>query len=169
MRVRHVLAGEQDLLRALRLASLATDAEAFGSTYARDAGRPPEWWERWAAQSEDGTTQRTFVLVAADGRWLGLALVRLEDDKPGSATLNAMWIAPEARGRRAASLLCDACAAWAAKHGCNELTLTVVVDNHAARRAYEAAGFAVRGETTWSRDGRTLDALEMTRPLSRRR
>ena len=39
VRVRHVRAGEQDLLRRLRLASLATDPDAFGSTYARDAGR----------------------------------------------------------------------------------------------------------------------------------
>ena len=80
----------------LRLASLAADPEAFASTYAEDAGEPTERWQWWAAQSEDGRTQRTFVLVADDGRWLGLALVRLDGDKAGSAVLNAMWIAPEA-------------------------------------------------------------------------
>jgi RimJ/RimL family protein N-acetyltransferase len=51
----------------------------------------------------------------------------------------------------------------AAERGCHELTLEVVVDNHAARRAYEAAGFTVCGSSTWSRDGRTLDELVMTR------
>jgi hypothetical protein len=58
--VRHVLAGEHALLRKIRLASLAADPGAFGSTYARDSAQAPEWWERWAAQSEEGTTQRTF-------------------------------------------------------------------------------------------------------------
>jgi RimJ/RimL family protein N-acetyltransferase len=165
MRVRHVLSGEYDLLRQLRLASLDADPEAFASTYAEDAGQPAERWQWWAAQSENGTTQRTFVLVADDGRWLGLTLVRLDGDKPGSAVLNAMWIAPEARGRHAAGLLCEACAKWAAERGCSELTLTVVVDNEVARRAYEGAGFAVCGKTTWSRDGRTLDEVVMARTL----
>lgn len=165
VRVRHVLSGEHGLLRELRLASLAADPEAFASTYAEDAGQPAEWWRWWAAQSENGTTQRTFVLVADDGRWLGLTLVRLDGDTPGSAVLHAMWIAPEARGRRAAGLLCEACAIWAAERGCRELTLTVVVDNQAARRAYELAGFAICGKTTWSHEGRTLDEVVMVRSL----
>jgi RimJ/RimL family protein N-acetyltransferase len=164
--VRHVRAGEQARLRELRLASLASDPEAFGSTYARDAAHSPDWWKQWAAQSADGTTQRTFVLVDREDHWLGLALVRLDDDKPDSAILLAMWVSPEARGRRAATSLCDACAAWAIERGAQELTLTVVVGNDAAQRAYEAAGFAVRGKTTWSREERTLDVLVMSRPLS---
>jgi RimJ/RimL family protein N-acetyltransferase len=94
-----------------------------------------------------------------------LALVRLDDEKPGSAVLNGMWVAPVARGRHAAGLLCDACAAWAAARACRELTLAVVIGNDAARRAYEAAGFAICGETTWSRDGRVLDEYVMVRPL----
>ncbi|WP_081686225.1 GNAT family N-acetyltransferase [Candidatus Solirubrobacter pratensis] len=133
---------------------------------AREAAQPTEWWERWAAQSELGTSQRTFVLEADKGRWLGLTLVRLDDERPGWAVLNAMWVAPEAGGRRAAGLLCEACAAWAAERGSRQLTLKVVVGNEAARRAYEAAGFAVCGESTWVRDGRTVDQLVMARSLS---
>lgn len=164
VRVRHVVGSEHIRLRELRLASLAGDPDAFASTYARDAAQPTEWWERAAAQSELGVSQRTFVLEADDGRWLGLALVRLEDERPDSAVLNAMWVAPEVRGRRMAGLLCEACGAWAAERRCRELTLTVVVDNDAARRAYESAGFAVRGrETTCVRDGRTLDEFVMSR------
>lgn len=165
MRVRHVLASEHDVLRQLRLVSLATDPEAFGGTYAQAVSEPPERWEWWAAQSELGSSQRTFVLEAEDGRWMGLALVRLDDERPDTAVLNAMWVAPEARGRGAAGLLCEACAAWAASRGLRDLTLTVVVENGAARRAYEAAGFLVCGETTWVRDGRTLDEFVMLRSL----
>ncbi|HEY6762379.1 MAG TPA: GNAT family N-acetyltransferase [Baekduia sp.] len=165
VRLRHVLADQHDRLRQLRLSSLAADPEAFGSTYARDAGQPVEWWQRWAAQSEVGTSQRTFVLEADGGRWLGLALVRLDHEQPGSAVLNAMWVAPEARGQRGAGLLCDACAAWATERGCRQMTLEVVVDNQAARRAYELAGFVVCAQSTRSRDGRALEELVMARSL----
>jgi ribosomal protein S18 acetylase RimI-like enzyme len=165
VRVRHVLATEGDRLRELRLASLAADPDAFGSTYVLAAAKPPEHWEHWAAQSELGASQRTFVLEADDGRWLGLALVRLDNERPESAVLNAMWVAPEFRGRRGARPLCEACAAWAAERGCRELTLTVVTDNWAAQRAYRSAGFAICGETTWVGDGRTLNELVMHRLL----
>jgi RimJ/RimL family protein N-acetyltransferase len=160
--VRHF---EHARLRELRLASLRSDPDAFGSTYARAAGQSPDWWIQWAQRSETGATQRTFVLVSDRERWLGLALVRLDDDNPGSALLNAIWVAPEARGQHGAIQLCDARATWAAQHGCAEITLTVVVDNHSARRAYEAGGFAICGQTTWSRDGRILDEFVMSRPL----
>jgi RimJ/RimL family protein N-acetyltransferase len=76
-----------------------------------------------------------------------------------------MWVAPEARGQHAATILCDACAAWAAEQRCAQLMLTVVVGNHRARRAFEVAGFAVCGETTRSYDGRTLDEVVMVRSL----
>ncbi len=154
--VRHALSSEHEQLREIRLSSLATDPEAFAGTYAHALSLPPEWWHRWAEQSELGDSQRTFVLEGDDGRWMGLVLVRLDDERSGCAVLNAMWVAPEIRGRGAAGLLCEACAAWASARGCRELTLAVVADNHGAQRAYEAAGFAVSGQTTWSGDGRTL-------------
>jgi GNAT superfamily N-acetyltransferase len=163
LHVRHVLAGEQALLRHLRLASLAADPDAFGSTYERDASQPSKWWERWAAQSEDGTTERTFLLVDDEDHGLGLARVRLNDDDPALADLTAMWVKPEARGRRASVLLCEACAAWATERGADELVLMIVVDNAAAQRAFEAAGFAIRRRTTWSRDARSLEVFVMSR------
>jgi AbrB family looped-hinge helix DNA binding protein len=162
--VRHVLAGEQDRLRALRLRALESDPGAFGSTFAAEAARPPEWWATWAASSEAGDTERTFV-GETDGCWVGLALARTQDDGPGAAMLNAMWVAPEARGRRLARALCDACAAWAAGRGFAEIVLEVAEDNHAARRAYEAAGFEVAGLSTWSSDGQIVQELLMRRAL----
>lgn len=163
--VRNVLVGEHDRLRQIRLDSLLSDPQAFGSTYARDAARPAEWWEQWAAQSELGASQRTFIVEAEDGQWLGVALVRLDDEEPSSAVLNAMWVSPNARGRGVAGLLCEACAAWAAERDCRKLTLAVVADNDAAQSAYRSAGFTACGETTWERDGETLDEIIMARSL----
>ena len=82
-----MLADAHAHLRYLRLASLESDPHTFGSTYARDAARPARWWERWAGESEDGTVQRTFLLVDRDDRWLGIALVRLDADITGRAWL----------------------------------------------------------------------------------
>jgi RimJ/RimL family protein N-acetyltransferase len=163
--VRHVRTGEHDRLRQIRIAALEADPDAFGSTLAREVAHPAESWIQRAQRSEAGDTQRTFVLVDADDSWHGLALARLDDETPGTAVLNAMWVGPGARGQRGARALCDACAEWATQRGCSELTLTVVIENHPARRAYEAAGFVVCGQTTWSRGGEVLDEFVMSRRL----
>jgi RimJ/RimL family protein N-acetyltransferase len=168
LQIRHVRSYEHDRLRELRLASLAADPTSFGATYARDAAQPPDFWRQWARQSEQGTRQRTFVLVDAHDRWLGLALVRFDDERPGAALLNAMWVSPAARGRGGAGALCDACAAWAADRGLREVTLNVLADNATARRAYVACGFVVRGTTTWSEHGRGLHEFIAERPAGPR-
>jgi ribosomal protein S18 acetylase RimI-like enzyme len=147
VRVRHVIGSESARLRELRLAALARDAAAFGGTYARVAGRPPSWWERWARESGEGEVQRTFVVVDDEDRWLGLALVRPDDESPGDAVINAMWVAPEARRQGAGEALLDACVAWAAERRFRAVNLSVRISNAPARAAYAAAGFTfVRAE-----------------------
>jgi RimJ/RimL family protein N-acetyltransferase len=167
LRIRHVLGHESRRLRELRLRSLAADPDAFASTHARERAFAAARWRRWAADSEDGARQRTFVVVDGADRWLGLALVRGDPPDSAAAVLNAMWVAPEARGRRAALALSDACADWALARGYRELTLQVVIGNESALRAYEAAGFVIRGETTWTGHRRTLREYVMARTLSR--
>ena len=165
MRIDHVRAHEADRLRALRLASLQADPDAFGATYEADAARPASWWERGATLSDAGAEQRMFVVVGEDDAWVGLALVRPDDEAPGDAVLNAMWVAPEARGRGAAQALCHACAEWAAEHGFAALNVAIVVGNEPARRTYESAGFAFDRTSTWTGHGRTLEELILRRPL----
>ncbi len=165
MRVRHVRADEADRLRAIRLASLRADPQAFGATYESDAARPPSWWEQGAQRSDDGREQRMFVVVDDEDRWLGLALVRPDDETPGDAVLNAMWVAPEARGQGASRALCEACAEWASEHGFAHLNAAIVVGNDGARRAYETAGFVASHRTTWTGHGRTLEELILRRAL----
>ena len=158
-------ADEADRLRAIRLASLRADPQAFGATYESDAARPPSWWEQGAQRSDEGREQRTFVVVDDEDRWLGLALVRADDETPGDAVLNAIWVAPEARGQGASQALCDACATWAGEHGFAHLNAAIVIGNDAARRAYEAAGFIASHQTTWTGHGRTLAELILRRRL----
>lgn len=167
MRVLHAAAGDYRRLRELRLASLSQDPGAFVSTYGREVARPAEWWREWARRSGEGRTERTFLLAGDDDRRLGLTLVRIEAEHPGTAILYGMWVAPEARGRGAGRALCEACATWGTERGCAELTLSVVVGNEAGRRLYESCGFAEQGRTTWSGHGRTVDVVVMSRPLAR--
>jgi GNAT superfamily N-acetyltransferase len=132
VRVRLVEAHEGERLKAIRLRSLKADPDAFSSTYEREAAFPDELWAARAAQ------RGTFVAVDDEDRWLGIAVARDDD---GTAVLNAMWVAPEARGQGAATALCDACAGWAQDHGFAALEVGVYAANEPARRTYAAAGF----------------------------
>jgi ribosomal protein S18 acetylase RimI-like enzyme len=156
MRLRPVRDDEAPRLRELRLACLTADPAAFTSTYEQESRRPDEWWTGWAARSSAGVDQCTFV-VTDDDRWLGLALVRADDERSGDAVINSMWVAPEARRRGAGQELLAACVGWAAEHGFSAVNLCVIRGNDAALRLYEAAGFTLRDGTT--------EQLSMTRPL----
>ena len=138
MRIEHVKAHEAERMKALRLRALREDPQGFSSTYEREIALPDDWWTSRAALSEAGTEQRMYVAVE-DEAWLGMALAR---NDAGTAVLNALWVAPEGRGRGAARALADACAAWAREHGFDVLEVGFFPDNTPARRMYEAVGFA---------------------------
>jgi GNAT superfamily N-acetyltransferase len=138
MRLQHVQAREWARMKAFRLRALEEDPHGFSSTYEAELALPDEWWTSRAALSEAGEEQRTYV-VTEDDDWLGMALAR---DDAGTAVLNAMWVAPEGRGRGVARTLCDACADWAKAHGFAVLEVGVFGNNAPARRMYAAAGFA---------------------------
>lgn len=157
MKLRAVRDDEATRLRDVRLAALAADPAAFTSTYEQESTRPDAWWTRWAGLSAAGVEQRTFVLTDDDDRWHGLALVRAEDDRPGEAVINSMWVAPEARGRGAGLQLCRACVEWAGERGFTAVNLCVIRGNDAALGLYESVGFTVRN--------RSPEQLSMTRVL----
>ena len=57
------------------------------------------------------------------------------------AVINAMWIAPEIRGRGYGKQLCEACIAWATQHAYPRIYLHAKRDNAAALATYRAVGF----------------------------
>ena len=136
-----MLAHEWERLKDVRLRALRSDPRAYGSTYEGDLARPDEWWTTGAAGSESGEERRNFVVDDGE-RWLGLALVRADDESPGDAVINAMWVAPEIRGQGYSRQLCEACIAWATEHGFPAINLSAKLDNDVAIAAYKAAGFA---------------------------
>ncbi len=66
-----------------------------------------------------------------------------------------MWVAPQARGRGVARRLIDAVARAMAEHGAARLELSVMPDNHRARRTYERSGFTLTDSP--GDDSRTAD------------
>ncbi|MEZ0294616.1 MAG: GNAT family N-acetyltransferase, partial [Solirubrobacteraceae bacterium] len=90
MRVRRVVAGEGEQLRAIRLRALRDAPEAFGSSAEREAAYASAVWAERAAGAE------TVTFVAVEGpRWIGMAAGRPDG---GTVQVLGMWVDPSARG-----------------------------------------------------------------------
>ncbi len=139
--VRRLGALEADLLRDVRLRALCDAPMAFGSTLAREQGFAPETWERRAAESATGERQAIFIVEPAAGMASGV----IDSEDAAVAHLDAMWVAPDARGTGAGKALVDAVVAWATDRGAERLTTSVTEGNAAAAALYAAAAFADTG------------------------
>ena len=93
----------------------------------------------------DGRAAGRRVLVAEDGegRRRGFIHVSEEDDYYGGACghIGDIVVAPEARGQGVGTALLAAAEDWARARGHRLITLNVFLDNAAARRVYERAGY----------------------------
>lgn len=125
-------------LRSLRLRALADAPDAFGSTLEEAAERP---MADWTAQLRD---LATFAAVC-DGADTGIVRGGPDHDRPDTAWLLSMWVAPEARRRGVGSALIDAVVVWARAQGFSRLALEVGDLNHAAIALYGREGFAPTG------------------------
>ncbi|MGZ4597055.1 MAG: GNAT family N-acetyltransferase [Actinomycetes bacterium] len=133
--------------KATRLRALLDSPAAFGSTHAREvAFTPDDWAERLS--NPDGVC----VLAALDGVDVGIGGGYV--DLPGWLHVVAMWVAPEARGRRIGHRLLDEVRAWAAERALR-VNLDVALGNDTARSSYLAYGFAPTGRTRPLREGAT--------------
>lgn len=150
MEVRQLEPEEGDVLRAVRLAALAADPSAFGSTWEREEAFGPGDWARRA-----GPPAVTFVVSAAPAADpVGVAWGVPSTDRPDVVHLFGMWVAPTARGSGAADALVAAVVGWARERGSGRVELTVVVGNEPAERLYRRHGFAPTGLVERrSRDG----------------
>ncbi|MDQ6635049.1 MAG: GNAT family N-acetyltransferase [Gemmatimonadota bacterium] len=145
MHVRLLTRNDAAEFQALRLRALLDNPEAFGSTYAQEEHIPLETIATRLGDSDDGSTN--FVLGAADkpnGPLHGLAGCYRESavKQRHKAVIWGMFVAAEARGRGAGRLLLDAVIRRAAYWpGLEQLTLSVVPENVAARTLYVQRGF----------------------------
>jgi RimJ/RimL family protein N-acetyltransferase len=140
VRIRSLDEPDWQLLRDVRLASLAESPEAFGSTHARELAFPEAEWRSRAGGNG--------WFVASDGdRVQGVAAgYHDESSPPEQRHLVAMWVAPEARGTGVAAELVEAVVQWARDDGASEVTLGVADGNERARALYLNCGFVSTGE-----------------------
>lgn len=129
--VKQLVADEWELMKAIRLRSLGDAPDAFGSDYAREVVFTEQDWRRRF------TTSATFLAMDGEAA-VGIVGGMPHDD---GWRLVAMWVAPEARGKRVAGLLIDAVVADAARQGASAVSLEVFKANSSALRAYERYGF----------------------------
>jgi ribosomal protein S18 acetylase RimI-like enzyme len=137
--IRRLLPGEAGLFREIRLEALATAPEAFGSTHAAESARPLE------ASAE--RLRNAAVFAAFDGEAvLGMAgFYALDGGKERhKGVLWGMYVRPAGRGAGIAAALVQAVLAHAASE-VEQVLLTVVSGNAAARRLYAGLGFVEYG------------------------
>jgi len=142
--VRRIRTDEGPTLRTLRLAALASDPLAFGSTYEREAVHPEEHWVNRAESAASGGTDAIFLLSESDRPPHGMVGAFLDK---GGHYLWGMWVEPGRRGERAGDALLTAILAWCEANPTGEpIRLDVTPNQVAAIRMYERHGFRWTGQ-----------------------
>jgi ribosomal protein S18 acetylase RimI-like enzyme len=144
--IRRVQAGDDRLLREVRLRALTTDPGAFGSTDTEVAARPRVFWRTWATEHAAGDDHCT-LLALLDRRAVGLIRIEREPERSGLFGIYSMWVAPEARRRGIALELLAEAERWIEAAGGSEAELNVVDRETPALRLYERAGFRLDGRS----------------------
>jgi GNAT superfamily N-acetyltransferase len=144
--IRRVRAGDERLLRNVRLRALRTDPASFGSTHDEVAGRADAHWRTWVADHSSGDDHCT-LLALLDERPVGLVRIEREPGSPSVFWIFSMWVAPEARRQGLALGLLTAAEHWIEAVGGSEARLNVVDRAAPARQLYERAGYRLDGRS----------------------
>jgi len=156
---------EWQLLRRLRLAALAESPEAFLRRLAEEQQRSDAEWSGMLPSVVAAPSQISFV-AELNGRAVGLVYCQLETEDQTVAHLQAMWVAPEARGAGVGRALVEAVLAWARARSVCRVVLHVTENNGPALRLYAQAGFVIVGGPAPFRADSPLLALTMALELS---
>ena len=125
-----------------------------------------EAWSADAYRDEIADTRSRHYLAAVDaaGELLAWAGIRVVGD---SAEVLTVGVIPAARRRGIARRMLRTLLGEATARGVHEAFLEVRVDNLAARRLYEAEGFAQVGRRRGYYDAGRVDAVVMRKELPR--
>ena len=140
LKVRRLETSDVEDYRELRLEGLKGHPEAFASSWEHEADKPFSWW---AERLEANTVFGGWV---NSSRPVGVAGFRVRDavKLQHKGVLWGMYVRPEARGTGLAAALVQQVLEHA-RTLVEEVCLTVVTSNVAARRLYCAAGFKEYG------------------------
>ncbi|CAN5718626.1 GNAT family N-acetyltransferase [soil metagenome] len=140
MKIRTLHAEDAQTVHALRLRSLREHPEAFGGAYEDEVNFPIE---RVVERLQTSTDKITLGAVIDEELVGFVSFNRYPGRKTRHrASLGAMYVKPEARGRGVGSALLNEVIHHArALTDLEEIILAVTVGNETAHRLYQAAGF----------------------------
>ncbi|WP_274650982.1 GNAT family N-acetyltransferase [Paenibacillus humicola] len=135
---------DAEICRELRLRSLKENPEAFLTTFEVEREKPLERFRENLTVTDDRFTLGAFIGDELAGMVTFVREAPLKARHKGSVL--AMYVAPERRGKGiGAALIRELAARVRRLGGVEQLNLSVISDNEAAKRLYAAAGFAVYG------------------------
>jgi ribosomal protein S18 acetylase RimI-like enzyme len=143
--IRRIEASDVDVIRSVRLRSLATDPSSFASTHAREAAFVEDEWTDWAAGDASGSEKSTLLALRSDEP-VGLVAAYRDELEPTLFHVVAMWVAPEARREGIGRRLLGEIEQWIASCGGECAQLAVADRAPAAMRLCDAAGYRPDGE-----------------------
>lgn len=165
MEIRLLDESDAETYRTLRLRALRENPEAFGSTYEERSARP---LAEFADQLRpDGDPPQRFTLGAyVAGALAGSITFRRSPyvKEQHKGVITAMFVAPEQRGQGLGRALLEAAIARARSlPGVEQINLSVVTTNDAARALYTSLGFESYGleRHALKQDGRYYDEYLM--------
>ena len=128
------------------------------------AGFGQSWLERYEQGREDGTREGFAIVDAEDGSFLGIAVVVRIDEEAKEAEFGYI-LAPEARGRGAATEALRQLTEWGLARGYQRLELRGDADNEASRRVAERCGYTLDGilRSVYFKEGRRTDMFIYSR------
>ncbi len=140
LKLRRLETNDLAIYRDLRLEGLKTHPEAFASSWESESNKPDSWW------AERLETSTVFGGWVNNSPLVGVAGLRVQDGVKvrHKGVLWGMYVRPEARGTGLAAALVQRVVEHA-RTLVEQVCLTVVVSNVAARRLYNEAGFEEYG------------------------
>ena len=149
------------------LDALALDPDVQLNTYVpspppADFGRT--WLKRYERGREEGTREGFAIVDAEDGSFLGIAVAVRLDEAASEAELGYI-LAPEARGRGAATEALRQLTDWGFARGLQRLELRVDRDNEPSKRVAERCGYTHEGilRSVYFKEGRRSDLFIYSR------
>ena len=146
--IRRLAEDEWDLLRELRLASLADAPGAYWATYDDEAAFGEDDWRGFAS----GVAW--LVAIRDDSRLGLLGVMPCEYEPTVEPQIIGMWVHPDRRRQGVAVELLDAARQRVTDQGARSLALWVTDQNPGARALYETYGFRLTGVSAGLPPGR---------------
>lgn len=162
VRIRRIRPDEGQLLRDLRLRSIADAPNAFGQPLEEARGRPERVWTRSARQSSRGDSRTWLIAETATGT---VGLVQGRKRRPHTLLLFSMWVDPAVRRLGVGRLLVGRLEDWARGWDGEETVLWVLGANSTAIGFYRDLGFEVIRGGKDAESGARLGALAMRRDI----